>query len=91
MKDGILKDPKAKIKKFSLYPSAVIFLKYKSGRGYKQLEDKMRFADFRVQKTATGGGVRLTAKEIEKISIRQTKDTSTSEEAEPGLFDEMEK
>ena len=88
---SILKDPKAKIKKFSLYPSAVIFLKYKSGRGYKQLEDKMRFADFRVQKTATGGGVRLTAKEIEKISIRQTKDTSTSEEAEPGLFDEIEK
>lgn len=84
---SVLKDPKAKIKKFSLYPSAVIFLTYKSGRGYKQLEEKMRFADFRVQKTATGGGVRLTAKEIEKIAIRPTKDTSSSADSEPTLFD----
>ena len=87
---SILKNPDAKIKKFSLYPSAVIFLTYKKGKGYKQLEEKMRFADFRVQKSATGGGVRLTAKEIEKISIRPTKDNKTSEESSPDLFDEEE-
>ena len=85
---SILKSPDAKIKKFSLYPSAVIFLTYKKGKGYKQLEEKMRFADFRVQKTPTGAGVRLTAKDIEKIAIRQTKDTKTTLEAGPDLFDE---
>ena len=85
---SILKNPEAKIKKFSLYPSAVIFLTYKKGKGYKQLEEKMRFADFRVQKSATGAGVRLTAKEIERISIRQTKDSKTSDESGPDLFEE---
>ena len=83
---SILKNPDAKIKKFSLYPSAVIFLTYKKGKGYKQLEERMRFADFRVQKSPTGGGVRLTAKEIEKIAIRQTKDNKTSAESDPDLF-----
>ena len=87
---SVLKNPNAKIKKFSLYPAAVIFLQYKKGKGYKMLEEKMRFADFRVQKSPSGGGVRLTAKEIEKIAIRQTKDTSTSEEASPNLFEEDE-
>ncbi len=87
---SVLKNPNAKIKKFSLYPAAVIFLQYKKGKGYKMLEEKMRFADFRVQKSPSGGGVRLTAKEIEKIAIRQTKDTSTSEEASPDLFEEDE-
>ena len=45
--------------------------------------------DFRVQKTPSGGGVRLTAKEIEKISIRPTKDNKTTEESGPDLFDEV--
>ena len=43
---------------------------------------------FRVQKSATGAGVRLTAKEIERISIRQTKDSKTSDESGPDLFEE---
>ncbi len=84
---SVLKSPDAKIKKLSLYPSAVIFLTYKKGKGYKQLEDKMRFADFRVQKSPSGQGVRLTAKEIEKIAIRATKDNKTSADASPDLFD----
>lgn len=81
-----LKDPNAKIKKLCFYPSAVINLTYKKGKGYKMLEETLRFADFRVQKSAGGGGVRLTAKEIEKISIRPTKDVKTTAEAEPQLF-----
>ena len=84
---SIFKNPGAKMRKFCTYPAALISLTYKKGKGYKQLEDRMRFADFKVHKTAGGSGVRLTAKEIERISVRQTADTQTSEEAEPGLFD----
>lgn len=82
-----IKSEGAKVKKISLYPSAVIFLQYKSGKGYKQLEETMRFADFRVQKSSGGQGVRLTAKEIEKIAIRQTKDTRPSGDGTPDLFE----
>ncbi|HIV98749.1 MAG TPA: DNA topoisomerase IV subunit A [Candidatus Ornithospirochaeta avicola] len=82
-----IKSDGAKVKKISLYPSAVIFLQYKSGKGYKQLEETMRFADFRVQKSSGGQGVRLTAKEIEKIAIRQTKDMRPSGDGTPDLFE----
>lgn len=46
----------------------------------------MRFADFKVAKTSGSQGNQLTAKEVEKLTIRQTKDTKTTEESQPTLF-----
>lgn len=83
-----MKNPKAKIRKLSLYPSAMITLKFKKGCGYRQLEEVRHFADFRVQKSANGQGLMLTAKEIEKINIREMKRSITTEDAEPDLFEE---
>lgn len=78
---------KAKIKKISLFKSAIITVKYKEGLKYRVTEENFRFADFKVLKSANGSGNQLTTKELEKLSIRQTKDTKTTEEAEPSLFD----
>ena len=80
---------KAKIKKISLFKSAIINVKYKEGMKYRVTEETFRFADFKVLKTSSGQGNQLTTKELEKLTIRQTKDTKTSEEAEPTLFDEV--
>lgn len=76
----------AKVKKISLYPSAKIMLKYKTGLGYRVLEEEFRFADFRILKTATGAGQQLATKELSSIAIRPIKETMTSEEAAPDLF-----
>lgn len=80
---------KAKIKKISLFKSAIISVKYKEGLKYRVTEETFRFADFKVLKTSSGQGNQLTTKELEKLTIKQTKDTKTSEEAEPTLFDEV--
>ena len=80
---------KAKIKKISLFKSAIISVKYKEGLKYRVTEETFRFADFKVLKTSSGQGNQLTTKELEKLTIKQTKDTETSEEAEPTLFDEV--
>ncbi len=80
---------KAKIKKISLFRSAIISVKYKEGLKYRVTEETFRFADFKILKTSSGQGNQLTTKELEKLTIRQTKDTKTSEEAEPTLFDEV--
>ncbi len=86
----VVSGPKAKVKKMSIWPSAIITMKFKSGYGYKITEDTARFADFPVYKSPSASGQKLTAKELQSLSIRQTKDTSTSEEAEPSLFDGVE-
>lgn len=86
----VVAGPKAKVKKMSIWPSAIITMKFKSGYGYKITEDTARFADFPVYKSPSASGQKLTAKELQSLSIRQTKDTSTSEEAEPSLFDGVE-
>ena len=78
---------KAKIKKICLYPSAIIHVKYKEGMKYRVLEEDFRFADFKILKSSSGLGNQLTTKELEKLVIKQTKDTKTSLEAEPTLFD----
>ena len=78
---------KAKIKKICLYPSAIIHVKYKEGMKYRVLEEDFRFADFKILKSSAGQGNQLTTKELEKLVIKQTKDTKTSLEAEPTLFD----
>ncbi len=81
---------KVKIMKMSLYPYARIFVKYKTGLGYKILEEEFKFADFRVTKTPAGRGNQLVTKELQSLSIRQTKDTKTTEESAPSLFDGVE-
>ena len=86
----VVSGPKAKVKKMSIWPSAIITMKFKSGYGYKITEDTARFADFPVYKSPSASGQKLTAKELQSLSIRQTKDTSTSEETEPSLFDGVE-
>lgn len=78
---------KVKIMKMSLYPYARIFVKYKTGLGYKILEEEFKFADFRITKTPSGRGNQLVTKELASLSIRQTKDTKTSAESAPTLFD----
>ncbi len=80
---------KAKIKKISLFPSAIISVKYKEGLKYRITEETFRFADFKVLKSSNGAGNQLTTKELEKLTIRQTKDTKTTQESEPTLFDEV--
>ena len=84
---SVVSGPKAKVKKMSIWPSAVITMKFKPGYGYKILEDTVRFADFPIYKSASAAGQKLTGKELQSLSIRQTKDTSTSEEASPSLLD----
>lgn len=80
----------AKVKKISLFPSAKISLKYKLGLGYRVLEEEFRFADFRILKTPSGAGQQLATKELSSLGIRPTKETITSDEAAPSLFDEGE-
>lgn len=82
---------KAKVKKMSLYEDARIFVKYKSGLGYKILEEEFRFADFDIYKTPSGKGKQLASKELESLKLRQTKDKATTKDLEPTLFDEREK
>ena len=84
---SVVSGPKAKVKKMSIWPSAVITMKFKPGYGYKILEDTVRFADFPIYKSPSAAGQKLTGKELQSLSIRQTKDTSTSEEAAPSLLD----
>ena len=79
--------PKAKVKKMSIWPSAIINMKFKTGYGYKITEDTARFADFPIYKSPSAAGQKLTAKELQSLSIRQTKDPATSADKEPTLFD----
>ncbi len=84
---SVVSGEKAKVKKMSLWPSAIISMKFKPGYGYKIMEDTARFADFPVYKSPNAAGQKLTGKELQSLSIRQTKDTSTSEESQPSLLD----
>ena len=84
---SVVSGEKAKVKKMSLWPSAIISMKFKPGYGYKILEDTVRFADFPVYKSPSAAGQKLTGKELQSLSLRQTKDTSTTEETAPTLLD----
>ncbi len=77
----------AKIKKICLYKNAIIAVKYKEGLKYKLREEEFRFADFKILKSPTGGGSKLTTKQLDKLTIKETKDTKTTLETEPTLFD----
>lgn len=87
---SVISGEKAKVKKMSLWPSAIISMKFRPGYGYKILEDTARFADFPIYKSPAAAGQRLTGKELQSLSIRQTKDASTTEEKEPSLLDGIE-
>ena len=87
---SVVSGERAKVKKMSLWPSAIISMKFRPGYGYKILEDSARFADFPVYKSPAAAGQRLTGKELQSLSIRQTKDASTTTEAEPSLLDGLD-
>ena len=87
---SVVSGERAKVKKMSLWPSAIISMKFRPGYGYKILEDSARFADFPVYKSPAAAGQRLTGKELQSLSIRQTKDVSTTAEAEPSLLDGLD-
>lgn len=86
---SVVSGEKAKVRKMSIWPSALITMKFKPGYGYKVLEDTVRFADFPIYKSPSASGQKLTGKVLASISIRQIKDTSTTAEAsQPSLFKE---
>ena len=88
---SVVSGEKAKVKKMSLWPSAIITMKFKPGYGYKIMEDTARFSDFPVYKSPAAAGQKLTGKELQSLSIRQTKDTSTSaDKAQPSLLDGLD-
>ena len=88
---SVISGEKAKVKKMSLWPSAIISMKYKPGYGYKIMDDTARFSDFPVYKSPAAAGQKLTGKELQSLSIRQTKDTSTSaDKAQPSLLDGLD-
>lgn len=87
---SVVSGERAKVKKMSLWPSAIISMKFRPGYGYKILEDSARFADFPVYKSPAAAGQRLTGKELQSLSIRQTKDASATAEAEPSLLDGLD-
>lgn len=76
-----------KLVKLSTFNNAVITAKYKSGVGYRVLEETFRFADFSVHKSANTAGSKLTSKQLASLTLRPLKDESTSEPDLPGLFD----
>ena len=80
----IVPEGTAKIKKLSIWPSAIIHMKFKQGFGYKIMEDAARFSDYSI-KIPSSGGTQLTTKEVQSISIRQTK-----ESRQPSLLDGLE-
>ena len=88
---SVVSGEKAKVKKMSLWPSAIITMKFKPGYGYKIMEDTARFSDFPVYKSPNAAGQKLTGKELQSLSLRQTKDTSTTAEKEqPSLLDGLD-
>ena len=88
---SILPQGNYKLVKLSTFPNAIITAKYKPGCGYRVMEETFRFADFSVRKSATTSGMKLITKQLASLTLRQIKDSSTSEEAEPTLFDEESK
>ncbi|MGP1418182.1 MAG: DNA topoisomerase IV subunit A [Sphaerochaetaceae bacterium] len=72
-------------KKISTLPNARITITYKSGRGYKKLDDEFYFSDFAIHRHGLTG-VRLTDKEISSMKITPVKELD--KETEPSLFDE---
>ena len=85
---SILPQGNYKLVKLSIFPNAIITAKYKPGCGYRVLEETFRFADFSVRKSASTNGMKLITKQLASLTLRQIKDSSTSEEAEPTLFDD---
>ena len=51
------------------------------------MEETFRFADFPVRKTPQTNGIKIITKQLASLTLRQIKDSATSEEAEPTLFD----
>ncbi len=87
---SILPKGNYKLVKLVTFPSAIITAKYKTGYGYRVLEETFRFSDFAVRKSPQSVGYKLITKALAGLTLRQTKDASTSKDAEPGLFDDAQ-
>ena len=87
---SILPKGNYKLVKLVTFPSAIITAKYKTGYGYRVLEETFRFSDFAVRKSPQSVGYKLITKALAGLTLRQTKDASTSKDAEPTLFDDAQ-
>lgn len=87
---SILPQGNYKLIKLGTFQNAIITAKYKTGCGYKILEETFRFADYPVHRSAQGKGNKLTSKQLASLSWRAIKDGSTSSGAQPTLFDDEE-
>lgn len=83
---SILPKGNYKLVKLATFPSAIITAKYKTGYGYKVLEETFRFSDFAVRKSPQTVGYKLITKALQSLTLRQTKETRTAQD-EPTLFD----
>ena len=83
---SILPKGNYKLVKLATFPSAVITAKYKTGYGYKVLEETFRFSDFAVRKSPQTVGYKLITKALQSLTLRQTKETRAAQD-EPTLFD----
>ncbi len=79
--------PEGKFKLYTLstYDDARITIQFKSGKGYKSLEDKTYFSRFLI-KGVKANGVRLTTKEAQTLRIKHEIDPKSLEEDENALF-----
>lgn len=79
-----------KLIKLSMAPNALITAKYETGHGYRKLEESFRFTDFIVHKSPRNKGVCLVSKKLASFTLKTLKDTKTSADLEPTLFDGLE-
>ena len=77
---SILPKGNYKLVKLATFPSAVITAKYKTGYGYKVLEETFRFSDFAVRKSPQTVGYKLITKALQSLTLRQTKETRAARE-----------
>ncbi len=85
-----LADGNFKLIKLSMAPNALITAKYEPGHGYRKMEETFRFTDFTVHKSPRNKGICLVSKKLQSFTLKTLKDTRSSADLEPTLFDGME-
>lgn len=78
-----------KLYTLSTLDDARITITFKSGKGYKTLEDKTYFSRFRL-KGVRANGVRLSTKEAQTIRIKHEKDPKGDEDEMDSLFKDID-
>lgn len=85
-----LQDGNFKLIKLSMAPNALITAKYEPGHGYRKMEEIFRFTDFTVHKSPRNKGICLVSKKLQSFTLKTLKDTRSSADLEPSLFDGIE-